>query len=87
MATKNIYADFSVQELTKKRDSMKGLSYVVLGAFVITIVFLIYIYFTKGLADTSLTAFFPVFILPIVGLPLVMQIKAINSELESRKKD
>lgn len=78
----NTLAELSTENLTKRRNLLKG----VLTSFSIFWVLLIglavYFYITKSNAKL----FIPLAIFPVTLLPLFLQLKPLNTELRKRKQ-
>lgn len=84
MDKKNELSDWSDKKLIKQRDLLKG---VLIGMYVVcflSIVALLYIFFNKGFSSISIATFIPVFMLPVITLPLLLQVKTLNKEVKSR---
>ena len=84
MDKKNELSDWSDKKLIKQRDLLKG---VLIGMYVVcflSIVALLYIFFNKGFSSISIATFIPVFMLPVITLPLLLQVKTLNKEVKAR---
>ncbi|QOW11533.1 hypothetical protein Q73A0000_14715 [Kaistella flava (ex Peng et al. 2021)] len=84
MDKKNELSDWSDKKLIKQRDFLKG---VLIGMYVVCfmlIVLLLYIFFFKEVAKISIGSFIPVFLLPVITLPLLFQVNSLNKEIKSR---
>ncbi|MGV8947679.1 MAG: hypothetical protein ACOH1N_14725 [Lutibacter sp.] len=84
MNKKNELSDWSDKKLIKQRDLLKG---VLIGMYVVcflSIVALLYIFFFKEFAKLSIGSFIPVFLLPVITLPLLSQVNSLNKEIKSR---
>ncbi|MDP2454272.1 MULTISPECIES: hypothetical protein [unclassified Kaistella] len=84
MDKKNELSDWSDKKLIKQRDLLKG---VLIGMYVVcflSIVALLYIFFFKEFAKLSIGSFIPVFLLPVITLPLLSQVNSLNKEIKSR---
>lgn len=84
MDKKNELSDWSDKKLIKQRDLLKG---VLIGMYVVcflSIVALLYIFFNKGFSSISIATFIPVFMLPVITLPLLLQVNTLNKEVKSR---
>lgn len=80
MANENIFADFSTQELTDKRDLLRTIIFAVI---IIAIIILLFTSSSKILED-----YFPISLIFMIGIavPLYIQFKAITNEIRLRKK-
>lgn len=84
MENKNGLSELSDEKLIKRRDLLKG---VLIGMYIVCVflmALLLYIFFNKGFSAISLATFIPVFLLPIITLPLLFQVNTLNKEIKSR---
>ena len=54
---------------------------------ILLIVLLLYIFFYKEFSTISIATFIPVFMLPVITLPLLFQVNTLNKEIKFRKKN
>lgn len=81
---KNIYEELTNEKLIKKRDLFKG---VLIGfgvIFVLAIAIVIYIFTAKGFKNVSIATLIPVFTLPMIFVPLLINLNLLNKEIKSR---
>ena len=84
MEKKNELSELSDEKLIKRRDLLKG---VLIGMYIVCvllIILLLYIFFNKGFSAISIATFIPVFMLPVITLPLLFQVNTLNKEVKSR---
>ena len=84
MDNKSELSELSDEKLIKRRDLLKG---VLIGMYVVCfvlIILLVYIFFFKEFTKISIGSFIPVFMLPVITLPLLFQVKTLNKEIKSR---
>ncbi len=82
MANKNSLAELSTEKLIKRRNLLKG---VLTGFGIMWLLILglaIYFYVTKSTAKL----FMPLAILPMTLLPLLLQLKPLDTELKNREQ-
>ena len=80
----NELSKLSDEKLLKRRDLLKG---VLIGMYIVCLllmVFLLYIFFNKGFSALSIATFIPVFMLPVITLPLLFQVNTLNKEIKAR---
>jgi len=82
---KNTYEELSNEKLLKRRDLFKG---VLIGfgvIFLLAIGIIIYILNVKGLKNVSIATLVPIFTLPIIFMPILINLSLLNKEIKSRK--
>ncbi|SOD14346.1 hypothetical protein [Pedobacter xixiisoli] len=75
-------AELSTENLTKRRDLLKGVLIAFSIFWVLLIGLAIYFYIAKAKA----TLFIPLMVFPITLLPLFLQLKPLQTELKNRKQ-
>ncbi|WP_289665165.1 hypothetical protein [Flavobacterium panacagri] len=80
---KNVYENFTDQRLLKTRSLLKGIAIGFGIIFILALVVAIYIIALKGLKD-SIAALIPVFSLPIVFTPLLINFSLLSKEIKLR---
>jgi len=81
---KNTYEELSNEKLLKKRDLFKG---VLIGfgvIFLLAIGIIVYILSVKGLKNVSIATLVPIFTLPIIFMPILINLSLLNKEIKSR---
>lgn len=81
---KNIHEELTNDELIKKRALLKGVSIGFGIIFAAAITVLIYILVEKGFKNVSVATIIPLFSLPIVFMPLLINLSLLNQEIKSR---
>ena len=84
MDKKNDLAELSDEKLIKRRDMLKGVLICMYAVCIVLIFLLLYIFFNKGFSSISIATFIPVFMLPVITLPLLFQVDTLNKEVKSR---
>ena len=84
MDKKNDLAELSDEKLIKRRDMLKGVLIGMYAVCIVLIFLLLYIFFNKGFSSISIATFIPVFMLPVITLPLLFQVNTLNKEVKSR---
>ena len=84
MDKKNDLAELSDEKLIKRRDMLKGVLIGMYAVCIVLIFLLLYIFFNKGFSAISIATFIPVFMLPVITLPLLFQVNTLNKEVKSR---
>ena len=84
MDKKNDLSDWSDKKLIKRKDMLKGVLIGMYAVCILLIVLLLYIFFNKGFSSISIATFIPVFMLPVITLPLLFQVNTLNKEVKSR---
>ena len=84
MDQKNDLSELSDEKLIKRRDMLKGVLIGMYALCILFIVLLLYIFINKGFSSVSIATFIPVFMLPVITLPLLFQLKTLNKEVKSR---
>lgn len=84
MDKKNDLAELSDEKLIKRRDMLKGVLIGMYAVCIVLIFLLLYIFFNKGFSSISIATFIPVFMLPVITLPLLFQVDTLNKEVKSR---
>jgi len=82
---KNTYEELSNEKLLKKRDLFKGVSIGFGVIFLLAIGIMIYILSVKGLKNVSIATLVPIFTLPIIFMPILINLSLLNKEIKSRK--
>lgn len=81
---KNIYEELTNEKLLKKRDLFKGVSMGFGVIFLLAIAAIIYIFNVKGIKNVSIATLIPVFTLPVVFMPILINLSLLNKEIKSR---
>ncbi len=84
MENKNKLSELSDEKLLKRRDLFKG---ILIGMYVVCvflIILLVYIFYNKGFDAISIASFVPVFMLPVITMPLYLQVSLLNKEIKAR---
>lgn len=81
---KNIYEELTNEKLLKKRDLLKGVSIGFGVIFLLAIAAIIYIFSVKGIKNVSIATLIPVFTLPFVFMPILINLSLLNKEIKSR---
>ena len=81
---KNTYEELSNEKLLKKRDLFKGVSIGFGVIFLLAIGIIVYILSVKGLENVSITTLVPIFTLPIIFMPILINLSLLNKEIKSR---
>lgn len=81
---KNIYEELTNEKLLKKRDLLKGVSIGFGVIFLLAIAAIIYIFSVKGIKNVSIATLIPVFTLPVVFMPILINLSLLNKEIKSR---
>ena len=84
MDQKNDISELSDEKLIKRRDMLKGVLIGMYALCILFIVLLLYIFINKGFSSVSIATFIPVFMLPVITLPLLFQLKTLNKKVKSR---
>ena len=84
MDKKNELSELSDEKLIKRRDLLKGVLIGMYAVCILLIVLLLYIFFYKEFSTISIATFIPVFMLPVITLPLLFQMNTLNKEIKSR---
>ena len=84
MDKKNELSELSDEKLIKRRDLLKGVLIGMYAVCILLIVLLLYIFFYKEFSTISMATFIPVFMLPVITLPLLFQVNTLNKEIKSR---
>ncbi len=84
MDKKNELSELSDEKLIKRRDLLKGVLIGMYAVCILLIVLLLYIFFYKEFSTISIATFIPVFMLPVITLPLLFQVNTLNKEIKSR---
>lgn len=84
MENKNNLAELSDEKLIQRRNMFKGILIGMYAVCILLIILLLYIFFNKGFNTISIATFIPVFMLPVITLPLLFQVNTLNKEVESR---
>ncbi len=84
MGKKNELSELSDEKLIKRRDLLKGVLIGMYAVCILLIVLLLYIFFYKEFSTISIATFIPVFMLPVITLPLLFQVNTLNKEIKSR---
>lgn len=84
MDQKNELSELSDEKLIKRRDMLKGVLIGMYAVCILLIVLLLYIFFNKGFSSISIATSIPVFMLPVITLPLLFQVNTLNKEVKSR---
>ena len=74
----------SDEKLIKRRDLFKGILIGMYVVCVILIILLVYIFFNKGFSAISIASFIPVFMLPVITMPLYFQVTLLEKEVKAR---
>ena len=82
---KNTYEELSDEKLLKKRDLFKGVSIGFGVIFLLAIGIIVYILSVKGLKNVSVATLVPIFTLPIIFMPILINLSLLNKEIKSRK--
>ncbi|MFQ6599644.1 hypothetical protein [Flavobacterium sp. C3NV] len=82
---KNTYEELSNEKLLKKRDLFKGVSIGFGVIFLLAIGIIVYILSVKGLKNVSIATLVPIFTLPIIFMPILINLSLLNKEIKSRK--
>lgn len=82
---KNTYEELSNEKLLKKRDLFKGVSIGFGVIFLVAIGIIVYILSVKGLKNVSIATLVPIFTLPIIFMPILINLSLLNKEIKSRK--
>jgi len=82
---KNTYEELSNEKLLKKRDLFKGVSIGFSVIFLLAIGIVVYILSVKGLKNVSIATLVPIFTLPIIFMPILINLSLLNKEIKSRK--
>jgi len=81
---KNTYEELSDEKLLKKRDLFKGVSIGFGVIFLLAIGIIVYILSVKGLKNVSVATLVPIFTLPIIFMPILINLSLLNKEIKSR---
>ncbi len=81
---KNTYEELSNEKLLKKRDLFKGVSIGFGVIFLLAIGIIVYILSVKGLKNVSIATLVPIFTLPIIFMPILINLSLLNKEIKSR---
>lgn len=81
---KNIFKKVSDEKLVSQRNLLKGASFGLGLVAIIAIAVSIFILLSKEFEKSSLIAFIPVFVLPIIFMPMFMHLNRLNKEIKSR---
>lgn len=84
MDQKNDLSKLSDEKLIKRRDMLKEVLIGMYAVCILLIVLLLYIFFNKGSSSISIATFIPVFMLPVITLPLLFQVNTLNKEVKAR---
>ena len=84
MENKNNISELSDEKLIKRRDLFKGILIGMYVVCVILIILLVYIFFNKGFSAISIASFIPVFMLPVITMPLYFQVTLLEKEVKAR---
>ena len=84
MDQKNDLSELSDEKLIKRRDMFKGILIGMYAICILMIVLLVYIFFYKSYSEVSIATFIPAMILPVMTLPLLLQVNTLNKEVKSR---
>ncbi|MFD2941396.1 hypothetical protein [Flavobacterium notoginsengisoli] len=80
---KNIYENFTDAKLIKTRNLLKGIAIGFGVVFIVALAVSIYLITSKGLKD-SIAALIPVFSLPVVFTPLLINFSLLSKEIKCR---
>lgn len=81
---KNIYEELTNEKLLKKRDLFKSVSIAFGVIFLLAIGVIVYILSVKGIKNVSIATLIPIFTLPIVFMPILINLSLLNKEIKSR---
>lgn len=81
---KSIYHELTTDELIKKRDLLKGVSIGFAIIFMLAIAIVIYIFNSKGIKNVSIATLIPVFTMPVIFVPLLINLNLMNKEIKTR---
>ena len=84
MDQKNDLSELSDEKLIKRRDMFKGILIGMYAICILMIVLLVYIFFYKSYSEVSIATFIPAMMLPVMTLPLLLQVNTLNKEVKSR---
>ena len=84
MENKNNLSELSDEKLIKRRDLFKGILIGMYVVCVILIILLVFIFFNKGFSAISIASFIPVFMLPVITMPLYFQVTLLEKEVKAR---
>ncbi|MDN3605462.1 hypothetical protein [Kaistella yonginensis] len=84
MEPKNKLSELSDEKLLQRRDMFKGILIGMYVVCVVLIVLLVYIFFNKGFSAISIASFVPVFMLPVITMPLYFQVTLLEKEVKAR---
>lgn len=84
MESKNKLSELSDEKLIKRRDLLKGVLIGMYTICIVLIVLLLYIFIYKESSKIRLSTFVPVFMLPVITLPLLFQVNTLNKEVKAR---
>jgi len=81
---KKLYSELSNEALLKRRDLFKGILIGFSIIYVIVIAIFIYLFAVKGFKNFSVAAIMPVFFLPVVFMPLMINWNLLSTEIKAR---
>ena len=84
MENKNNLSELSDEKLIKRRDLLKGILIGMYVVCVLLLILLVFIFFNKGFSAISIASFVPVFLLPVITMPLYFQVTLLNKEVKAR---
>ncbi|MBE8724469.1 hypothetical protein [Flavobacterium hungaricum] len=74
----------SFEELTKKKDQIKGIAIACGVVYILSIILLLYLSITKGFAKLPIAVYIPLFGFPGSLMPLMVYLISLNKEIKSR---
>lgn len=81
---KNIYEELTNEKLLKKRDLFKSVSIAFGVIFLLAIGVIVYIFNVKGIKNVSIATLVPIFTLPVIFMPILINLSLLNKEIKSR---
>ena len=84
MDQKNDLSELSDEKLIKRRDMLKGVLIGMYSICIVLIALLLWIFFYKEYSQVSIATFIPAFMLPIITLPIILQVNTLNKEIKAR---
>lgn len=82
---KNTLTELSNEELSKKRDLMKGVTIGFSIIYLFVLAFILYLLLTRGFKNISIVVFTPIFLLPTILMPLLINFGMLKKEIKSRQ--
>ena len=84
MNQKNKLSELADEKLMRRRDLLKGFLIGVYVVCVLLIGLLLYLFFNDKLNNMTIASIIPVFMLPVITLPLILQVNTLNKEIKFR---